>query len=137
MLNVQIKLKLDLDLQKTATWGPLSAKRKWISILNYIEIGKQEGATLAAGGYRLVDDGLDKGYFIGPTVFTDVTPDMRIVQEEIFGPVVVIQKFKDEEEAIKVAENDTDVRTCRRRLTKDGAKGLRVIKKVQWQASHG
>ena len=99
--------------------------------MNYIEIGKQEGATLAAGGYRLVDDGLDKGYFIGPTVFTDVTPDMRIVQEEIFGPVVVIQKFKDEAEAIKLAEMIQIYGLAGGVFTNDGAKGLRVIKKVR------
>ena len=110
--------------------GAIVSEAQMNSILNYIEIGKQEGATLAAGGYRLVDDGLDKGYFIAPTVFTDVTPDMRIVQEEIFGPVVVIQKFKDEEEAIKLA-NDTDYGLAGGVFTNDGAKGLRVIKKVR------
>lgn len=75
-------------------------------MLSYIEIGKQEGATLALGGNRLLENGLDKGYFVGPAVFVDVKQNMRIVQEEIFGPVVVIQKFKDEAEAVKLA-NDT------------------------------
>ena len=54
-----------------------------------------------------MEDGKDDGYFVEPTVFVNVKPDMRIVQEEIFGPVVVIQKFKDEQEAIKLA-NGTD-----------------------------
>lgn len=117
-------------LAEDSNMGAIVSEAQMNSILNYIEIGKQEGATLAAGGYRLVDEGLDKGFFIAPTVFTDVTPDMRIVQEEIFGPVVVIQKFKDVEEAIKLA-NDTDYGLAGGVFSNDGAKGLRVIKKVR------
>ncbi|ASS96509.1 aldehyde dehydrogenase family protein [Peribacillus simplex] len=124
------KIKVGPGLAEDSNMGAIVSEAQMNSILNYIEIGKQEGATLAAGGYRLVDDGLDKGYFIAPTVFTDVTPDMRIVQEEIFGPVVVIQKFKDEAEAIKLA-NDTDYGLAGGVFTNDGAKGLRVIKKVR------
>lgn len=100
------------------------------SILKYIEIGKQEGATLALGGKRLTENGLDKGYFIEPTVFTNVTSNMRVFQEEIFGPVVVIQKFKDEAEAIQLA-NDSDFGLAGGVFSQDGAKALRVIKKVR------
>lgn len=124
------KIKVGPGLAEDSNMGAIVSEAQLNSILNYIEIGKQEGATLAAGGCRLVDEGLDKGFFIAPTVFTDVTPDMRIVQEEIFGPVVVIQKFKDEEEAIKLA-NDTDYGLAGGVFSNDGAKGLRVIKKVR------
>ncbi|USK70795.1 aldehyde dehydrogenase family protein [Peribacillus asahii] len=124
------KIKVGPGLAEDSHMGAIVSEAQMNSILNYIEIGKQEGATLAAGGHRLVDDGLDKGFFIAPTVFTDVTPDMRIVQEEIFGPVVVIQKFKDEEEAIKLA-NDTDYGLAGGVFSNDGAKALRVIKKVR------
>lgn len=60
--------------------------------MNYIDSGKKEGATLHLGGQRFGD----KGYFINPTIFTDTKPDMKIVKEEIFGPVGVVIKFEDE-----------------------------------------
>lgn len=82
------------------------------------------------GGKRLTERGLDRGYFIEPTIFTDVTSSMRIVREEIFGPVVVIQKFENEEEAIKLA-NDTVYGLAGAVFTKDGTKAIRVIKKVR------
>ena len=75
------------------------------TVLNYIEKGKAEGATLACGGERAIEGDLDKGYFIKPTVFTNVTNDMTIAQEEIFGPVLCVLKYKDEEEAVKIAND--------------------------------
>lgn len=110
--------------------GPLVSQQHLEKVLYYIALGKQEGATIACGGNRIVKDGLDKGYFVEPTVFVDVKQDMRIVQEEIFGPVVCIQKFKDEEEAVKLA-NGTVYGLAGGVFTKDGAKGLRVIKKLR------
>ena len=70
--------------------------------MSYIESGKKDGATLHLGGTRIGDE----GYFIQPTIFTDTRPDMKIVREEIFGPVGVVIKFTDEEDVIKQA-NDT------------------------------
>lgn len=87
--------------------GPLVSQEHMEKVLRYIEIGKDEGANVACGGRRIMEDGKGDGFFIEPTVFVNVKPDMRIVQEEIFGPVVVIQKFKDEQEAIELA-NGTD-----------------------------
>ncbi|NRD76274.1 aldehyde dehydrogenase family protein [Bacillus sp. BRMEA1] len=110
--------------------GPLVSQPHMEKVLSYIEIGKQEGATLACGGNRMIHDELAKGYFVEPTVFVDVQHDMRIVQEEIFGPVVCIQKFEDEEEAVKLA-NGTVYGLAGGVFTKDGAKGLRVIKKLR------
>lgn len=110
--------------------GPLVSKEHLEKVLYYIEIGKQEGATLACGGNRIISNGLENGYFVEPTVFVDVKQDMRIVQEEIFGPVVVIQKFKDEAEAIKLA-NGTVYGLAGGVFTDNGAKGLRVIKKLR------
>ena len=68
----------------------------------YIETGIAEGARLVAGGLER-PDGLDKGFFVRPTVFADVTPDMRIFREEIFGPVLCITPFRDEAQAIELA----------------------------------
>ena len=70
-------------------------------VLGYIESGKAAGAKVLTGGSRKGD----KGYFIEPTVFTEATPDMKIVREEIFGPVTAVIKFKTEEEAIEHANN--------------------------------
>ena len=86
--------------------GPQVTKAQYDRVLSYIESGKSEGATLAAGGepYKNVGDG--KGFFIAPTIFTNVTDNMKIYREEVFGPFVVIASFKTEEEALAKA-NDT------------------------------
>jgi alpha-ketoglutaric semialdehyde dehydrogenase len=84
-----------------ATMGPVCGQEQLESILDYIEKGKSEGAALALGGARC--NGLDRGCFIEPTIFTDVRPEMTIAQEEIFGPVLSIMKVDDLEEAIAVA----------------------------------
>ncbi|KDQ18132.1 hypothetical protein BOTBODRAFT_29465 [Botryobasidium botryosum FD-172 SS1] len=81
--------------------GPVITGTHMEHILEYIENGKKEGATLLVGGSRINRP----GYYIEPTVFTDVTPDMRIFQEEIFGPVAAIAKFKDDQEALELANN--------------------------------
>merc|ERR1712048_623677 len=82
--------------------GPQVDKIQFDKILNYIEIGKAEGATVALGGNRLGD----KGYYVAPTIFTEVTDNMKIAKEEIFGPVMQLMKFKTLAEAIERA-NDT------------------------------
>jgi betaine-aldehyde dehydrogenase len=120
--------------------GAIVSEAQLNTILEYIEIGKKEGATLACGGNRITENGLDQGFFIEPTVFINVTPEMRIVREEIFGPVAVIQKFKHEEEAIELA-NDTIYGLAGGVFTSDGAKALRVIKEVRagitWVNTYG
>jgi aldehyde dehydrogenase (NAD+) len=85
--------------------GPLAHKLQFDRVQAMIQAGIDEGARLVAGGLGR-PDGLDKGYFVKPTIFADVTPDMRIVREEIFGPVLVMLPFETEEEAIAMA-NDT------------------------------
>ncbi|XP_057777329.1 aldehyde dehydrogenase family 2 member C4-like [Salvia miltiorrhiza] len=81
--------------------GPQVDKKQYEKVLSYIEVGKKEGATLLTGGKPLDR----KGYFIEPTIFTDVTDDMTIAKDEIFGPVMSIMKFKSMEEVIKRANN--------------------------------
>ncbi|EFQ35179.1 aldehyde dehydrogenase [Colletotrichum graminicola] len=82
--------------------GPQVSQLQFDRIMGYIKAGKDEGATVETGGARHGD----KGYFIQPTIFSNVRPDMKIMQEEIFGPVCAIAKFKDEDEVIKLG-NDT------------------------------
>lgn len=81
--------------------GPQVSQLQYDRIMGYIKSGKEEGATIVTGGERHGT----RGYFIQPTIFSDVRPDMKIMQEEIFGPVCAITKFKDEEEAIKMGNN--------------------------------
>ena len=99
-------------------------------VLSYIRIGQEEGATLKCGGVRLTKNGLDKGYFIAPTVFTDTTPKMRIVQEEIFGPVLAVQKFTDDADAVRLA-NDTIYGLAGGVFSENGMRALRFIKKLR------
>ncbi len=110
--------------------GPLVSEVHMRKVLNYIEIGKQEGAKLVCGGNRITHNGLENGYFVEPTIFIDTTPEMRIVQEEIFGPVLAVQKFTDEAEAIQLA-NNTVYGLAGGVFTQDGAKAMRVIKKLR------
>ncbi len=85
--------------------GPAASKQQWQKIQEMIQAGIDEGATLLCGGIGR-PDGLEKGYYVKPTIFTDVSNDMMIAREEIFGPVLVIIPYDDEEEAIRIA-NDT------------------------------
>src|SRR5699024_10026288 len=110
--------------------GPLVSQEHMDKVLHYIELGKKEGARLACGGKRLKENDMAKGFFVEPTVFTDVEQHMRIVQEEIFGPVVCIQKFSTEKEAIQLA-NGTDYGLAGAVFTNDITRALRVIKKVR------
>jgi aldehyde dehydrogenase (NAD+) len=86
--------------------GPISNKAQYEKVQRLIQIGIDEGARLVAGGLGR-PEGLSEGYFVKPTVFADVTNDMTIAREEIFGPVLSILKYESEEEAIEIA-NDTD-----------------------------
>jgi aldehyde dehydrogenase (NAD+) len=86
--------------------GPLVSETQRERVRGYIEKGEAEGAKLLTGGAE-PPEGLDSGYFVRPTVFSGVTPEMTIAQEEIFGPVLVIQPYDDEDEAVRIA-NDTE-----------------------------
>ena len=85
--------------------GPVVNKRQWDQIQRYIQSGIDEGARLVAGGPGL-PEGFNRGFYVKPTVFADVTPDLTIAREEIFGPVLSILKFESEEEGVRIA-NDT------------------------------
>ena len=83
--------------------GPVISRRQLDRVMAYIELGRQEGARLLAGGAMASDKGT--GYFVQPTCFVDVTNDMRIAQEEIFGPVLAVIPFDDDEDAIRIAND--------------------------------
>jgi aldehyde dehydrogenase (NAD+) len=95
------------DPRDQATFmGPVAGRKQFETVRSYIEAGIAEGARLVAGGLER-PDGLDKGFFVRPTVFADVTPDMRVFREEIFGPVLCMTPFRDEAHAVELA-NATD-----------------------------
>jgi aldehyde dehydrogenase (NAD+) len=83
--------------------GPVISKRQQDRVMSYVELGQQEGATLLCGGKMRPDKG--GGFFIEPTCFVDVTPEMRIAQEEIFGPVLVVIPYDDDEDAIRISND--------------------------------
>jgi phenylacetaldehyde dehydrogenase len=92
------------DPQDQATqMGPLVSRNQLERVEEYVRIGVEEGATLAAGGHRITDPPYDRGYFYPPTVFVDVENGMRVAQEEIFGPVVCVMPFDTEEDAVELA----------------------------------
>jgi aldehyde dehydrogenase (NAD+) len=109
--------------------GPLFDKIQFDRVQAMIEVGINEGATLLAGGLGR-PDGIDVGWYVKPTIFTDVTNDMRIAKEEIFGPVLVIIPFEDESEAIAIA-NDTLYGLASYLQTGDSDRAARVASKLR------
>lgn len=114
-------VKLGNQFDNKTMQGPQVDETQFNTVMRYIDSGKSEGATVAVGGERSGSE----GYYIKPTLFTDVKDDMKIVKEEIFGPVGVVLKFKTEEEVIKRA-NDTEYGLAAAVFTTDSAKAIRV-----------
>lgn len=110
--------------------GPQAHAEQLQKTLSYIAIGREEGARLVAGGTRLSGDEYAGGYFVEPTVFADVAPDMRIAQEEIFGPVAAIIPFEGEDEAIAIA-NGTAYGLAAGLWTRDVGRAHRVAARIQ------
>ena len=123
------EVKVGDNFDKNVDQGPQNSKMQYDKILGYIESGKSDGANLAIGGNAHQGPG-GKGYFIEPTIFTDVKPNMKIMREEIFGPVVAIAKFKDEQEVIDLA-NDTSYGLAAGIHTKDYERAVRVCDALQ------
>jgi aldehyde dehydrogenase (NAD+) len=114
--------------------GPLFDKIQYERVQRMIKVGIDEGATLLAGGMGK-PEGVDKGWFVKPTIFSDVSNDMRIAQEEIFGPVLVIIPFEDESEAIAIA-NDTPYGLAAYLQTGDTERKERVAARLKAGAVH-
>ena len=110
--------------------GPLVTEEQMNKVLRYIQKGIEEGAVLVCGGERYTEGDCAKGFYVRPTIFDQCTPDMTIVKEEIFGPVVTIQTFKTEEEAIRLA-NDTEYGLAGAVFTNDISRAIRVIKEIR------
>jgi acyl-CoA reductase-like NAD-dependent aldehyde dehydrogenase len=91
--------------QSSSNMGPMNSRMQYDKVLGYIETAKADGARLVAGGGRPAGAQFDKGYWIEPTVFADVTADMRIAREEVFGPILSIMRWRDVDEAVSVANS--------------------------------
>ncbi|WP_405667227.1 aldehyde dehydrogenase family protein [Streptomyces sp. NBC_01166] len=98
------RFRLGDPLENSTTMGPVVSAAQYKSIRELIQSGLDEGAHLATGGVER-PDGLDQGYFVRPTVLTGVTPDMRIAREEVFGPVLAVLSYRDEDEALRIAND--------------------------------
>jgi aldehyde dehydrogenase (NAD+) len=110
--------------------GPLVSQEQLERVTGYLDIGKKEGAKPIIGGERNTSAGLEKGYFVKPTVFTGVKNDMRIAQEEIFGPVVSVLPFTDESDAV-FQGNNTFYGLAAGVWTKDVSKAHRVARAIR------
>jgi aldehyde dehydrogenase (NAD+) len=124
------KVRVGLPLDEATHMGPQAHEEQLNKTLSYIDIGRNDGAQLVTGGRRLSGGALGDGYFIEPTVFANVSNDMRIAREEIFGPVAALIPFDDEEEAIAAA-NDTSYGLTAGLWTQDVGRAHRVSSRIQ------
>ena len=133
------KVKIGDPLDPETEMGPQASKADLDHAMSYIEIGKRDGARLATGGARH-DIGTGKGYFMQPTIYADVKPDMRLAQEEVFGPVLSIIPFEGLSEAIRIG-NQVPYGLAAGVQTRDFAKAARVAKALHagmvWVNTYG
>lgn len=123
-------VKIGLPWAEGVQMGSQISKRQQEKVLGYIEIGKKEGARVACGGEAYTEGECANGAYVKPTLLVDVTNDMRVAQEEIFGPVAVIIKFKDEADVVAMA-NDTTYGLGGAVWTRDINKAIRVARAVE------
>jgi len=123
-------IKVGLPADPSTVMGPVVSEAQRDTIERYIQSAIDEGATLVTGGRRPTKPPLDKGFFVLPTVFTNVTEDMTITLEEVFGPVVGIHKFAMDDEVLEAA-NNTPFGLCASVWTKDYARGLKLVNELQ------
>ena len=115
--------------------GPSVDENQFKTVLRYIEIGREDGAELKCGGERASGDRLDRGYFVRPTVFDRVTPDMRVAREEIFGPVLSVLRVHDFDEAMRVA-NDSEYGLSSSIFSNDAARIFRFVDEIETGMTH-
>jgi len=119
----------------TTEMGPSVDESQFKTVLSYVDIGREDGATLVCGGQRAEGDELNKGYFVQPTVFDRVTRDMRIAREEIFGPVLSVLRVQDFEEAMRVA-NDCEYGLSSSIFSNDATRIFRFVDEIETGMTH-
>ncbi len=130
LVNAFQHINVGDPLNPETQMGAQINRRQADKILSYVQIAKEEGATIACGGDYYTENGCDKGSFVQPTLVTNVTNDMRVAQEEIFGPVAVVIKFKTEDEVIALA-NQSTYGLGGAVWTKDIHRALRVARSIE------
>jgi betaine-aldehyde dehydrogenase len=123
-------IKLGSGFDENTQMGPLISAEHLAKVEKYVETGIKEGATLVIGGKQPDDPAIQKGFFYLPTIFTDCTTDMRIVQDEAFGPIITVETFTTKEEAIELA-NDSIYGLAGGIWTNDIAKAERCVTKLR------
>ena len=129
------KFKLGDGSDPASEIGPSVDEKQFNTVLKYIDIGREDGAELLTGGRRAKGENLSNGYFVEPTVFDRVTPDMRIAREEIFGPVLSVLRVKSFEEAVVVA-NDSDYGLSSSIFSTDANDIFRFVKDIESGMTH-
>ena len=129
------KLKIGDGLDPTVDVSPLASRNQFDTVMEYIGIGTEEGANLAYGGHSLTGGVYDQGYYVEPTIFTDVALDMRIAQEEIFGPVLTVFQAGGIEEAIQVS-NSVEFGLSSSVYTRDITEAFKYIDTVETGMVH-
>jgi len=124
------RVKVGLPWEQDTIMGSQINELQLDKILAYVELGKKEGATVACGGTRITEGGLEKGCFMRPTLLVDINNGMRVAQEEIFGPVAVVIKFKTEEEVIAMA-NDSEYGLAGAVWSSDINRAFRVARAIE------
>ncbi len=124
------KIRVGNGLDPETEMGPLVSEVQLKRVLDFIDSGIKEGAKLLCGGKRLTEGALAKGFFVAPTIFSEVTEQMRIFQDEIFGPVLSVHSFKSDEEAVQLA-NATKYGLAGNIWSRDVARILRVSRKIR------
>ena len=115
--------------------GPIVDASQFKSVLSYMDVAREDGAELVTGGGPADGAGLRKGFFVQPTVFDRVTPDMRIAREEVFGPVLSVLRVKDFDEALQVA-NDSEFGLSSSIFTNDAASVFRFVDEIETGMTH-